>query len=191
MVLDPIPQSLPVHFFGSRPQPPTSRPNRFQKKPMRVKSDAKFTFATCQKRPNKFQEKPTRVRTDPCIRNTSICNTLKETHECQKRPTYPTPLFLQHVKRDPCKIRPKCVCETSKETTNIKRDQYTRKKYVCNTSKKTHECQKRPTNVKRDPQMSKETHECQKRPTNVKRHPPMSKEIHECQKRPTNVKTDP
>ena len=24
MVLDPIPQSLPVHFFGSRPQPPTS-----------------------------------------------------------------------------------------------------------------------------------------------------------------------
>jgi len=25
MVLDPIPQILPVHFFGSRPQPPTSR----------------------------------------------------------------------------------------------------------------------------------------------------------------------
>jgi len=25
MVLDPIPYSLPVHFFGSRPQPPTSR----------------------------------------------------------------------------------------------------------------------------------------------------------------------
>ena len=25
MVLDPIPQSLPVHFFGSQPQPPTSR----------------------------------------------------------------------------------------------------------------------------------------------------------------------
>ena len=25
MLLDPIPQSLPVHFFGSRPQPPTSR----------------------------------------------------------------------------------------------------------------------------------------------------------------------
>ena len=25
MVLDPIPQSLPIHFFGSRPQPPTSR----------------------------------------------------------------------------------------------------------------------------------------------------------------------
>jgi len=25
MVLNPIPQSLPVHFFGSRPQPPTSR----------------------------------------------------------------------------------------------------------------------------------------------------------------------
>jgi len=24
MVIDPIPQSLPVHFFGSRPQPPTS-----------------------------------------------------------------------------------------------------------------------------------------------------------------------
>jgi len=24
MVLDPIPQPLPVHFFGSRPQPPTS-----------------------------------------------------------------------------------------------------------------------------------------------------------------------
>jgi len=27
MVLDPITQSLPVHFFVSRPQPPTSRPN--------------------------------------------------------------------------------------------------------------------------------------------------------------------
>ena len=27
MVLDPIPQSLPVHFFGSRPQPPTSSKN--------------------------------------------------------------------------------------------------------------------------------------------------------------------
>jgi len=26
MVLDPIPQSLPVHIFGSRPQPPTSHP---------------------------------------------------------------------------------------------------------------------------------------------------------------------
>jgi len=26
MVLDPIPQSLPVHFLGSRPQPPTSPP---------------------------------------------------------------------------------------------------------------------------------------------------------------------
>jgi len=26
VVLDPIPQSLPVHFFGSRPQPPTSPP---------------------------------------------------------------------------------------------------------------------------------------------------------------------
>ena len=26
MVLDPIPPSLPVHFFGSRPQPPTSHP---------------------------------------------------------------------------------------------------------------------------------------------------------------------
>ena len=26
MVLDPIPQPLPVHFFGSRPQPPTSPP---------------------------------------------------------------------------------------------------------------------------------------------------------------------
>ena len=24
MVLDPLPQTLPVHFFGSRPQPPTS-----------------------------------------------------------------------------------------------------------------------------------------------------------------------
>ena len=27
MVLDPIPQPLPVHFFGSLPQPPTSRLN--------------------------------------------------------------------------------------------------------------------------------------------------------------------
>jgi len=27
MVLDPIPQPLPVHFFGSRPQPPTSPKN--------------------------------------------------------------------------------------------------------------------------------------------------------------------
>jgi len=27
MVLDPIPQPLPVHFFGSRPQPPTSQMN--------------------------------------------------------------------------------------------------------------------------------------------------------------------
>ena len=31
MVLDPIPQSLPVHFFGSRPQPPTSRENKTHK----------------------------------------------------------------------------------------------------------------------------------------------------------------
>ena len=28
MVLDPIPQSLPVHFFRSRPQPPTSLAHR-------------------------------------------------------------------------------------------------------------------------------------------------------------------
>ena len=33
MVLDPIPQPLPVHFFGSRPQPPTSRwKNRWKKR---------------------------------------------------------------------------------------------------------------------------------------------------------------
>ena len=31
MVLDPIPQSLPVHFFGSRPQPPTSQTGLFLK----------------------------------------------------------------------------------------------------------------------------------------------------------------
>ena len=30
MVLDPIPQSLPVHFFESRPQPPTSRCGGFR-----------------------------------------------------------------------------------------------------------------------------------------------------------------
>ena len=29
MVLDPIPQSLSIHFFGSRPQPPTSPMHRF------------------------------------------------------------------------------------------------------------------------------------------------------------------
>ena len=29
MVFDSIPQSLPVHFFGSRPQPPTSPEMRF------------------------------------------------------------------------------------------------------------------------------------------------------------------
>jgi len=33
MVLDPIPQSLPVHFVGSRPQPPTS-PTRPQSQTM-------------------------------------------------------------------------------------------------------------------------------------------------------------
>ena len=55
----------------------------------------------------------------------------------------------------------------------------------------THKCQKRPTNVKRDRQMSKETYSGrkrdllwkEKRPTNVKRDP-------QCQKRPTNVKRD-
>ena len=33
MVLDPIPQSLPVHFFGSRPQPPTSRHSAIEGRP--------------------------------------------------------------------------------------------------------------------------------------------------------------
>ena len=33
MVLDPIPQSLPVHFFGSRPQPPTSPPDSARQLP--------------------------------------------------------------------------------------------------------------------------------------------------------------
>ena len=32
MVLDRIPQSLPVHFFGSRPQPPTSQYGLFTHK---------------------------------------------------------------------------------------------------------------------------------------------------------------
>ena len=32
MVLDPIHQSLPVHFFGSRPQPPTSQTYRWNRK---------------------------------------------------------------------------------------------------------------------------------------------------------------
>jgi len=31
MVLDPIPQSLPIHFFGSRPQPPTSPSGSFSR----------------------------------------------------------------------------------------------------------------------------------------------------------------
>jgi len=37
MVLDPIPQSLPVHFFGSRPQPRTSlyAPHVYGLKPIR------------------------------------------------------------------------------------------------------------------------------------------------------------
>jgi len=40
MVLDSIPQPLPVHFFGSRPQPPTSRSRAIQ--------HPKQTFIVCR-----------------------------------------------------------------------------------------------------------------------------------------------
>ena len=38
MVLDPIPQSLPVPFFGSRPQPPTShaKPSNLKERHTRI-----------------------------------------------------------------------------------------------------------------------------------------------------------
>ena len=36
MVLDPIPQSLPVHFCGSRPQPPTSHIDYSHKSTTRI-----------------------------------------------------------------------------------------------------------------------------------------------------------
>ena len=42
MVLDPIPQSLPVHFFGSRPQPPTS--HRMYKRDMPRMCEACHTY---------------------------------------------------------------------------------------------------------------------------------------------------
>jgi len=47
MVLDPIPQSLPVHFFGSRPQPPTSRSARWKAACLKVCST---TFYLCNEK---------------------------------------------------------------------------------------------------------------------------------------------
>ena len=46
MVLDPIPQSLPVHFFGSRPQPPTSHCNKaiYRLESLRCKVGVYFMF---------------------------------------------------------------------------------------------------------------------------------------------------
>jgi len=43
MVLDPIPQSLPVHFFGSRPQPPTSLHHIYTQKQARIISKEVIT----------------------------------------------------------------------------------------------------------------------------------------------------
>ena len=47
MVLDPIPQPLPVHFFGSRPQPPTSRHG------MALRHSGRFSELHCDWRPYK------------------------------------------------------------------------------------------------------------------------------------------
>jgi len=45
MVLDPILQSLPVHFFGSRPQPPTSR--RRTRLPIQSRDVVSICLGTC------------------------------------------------------------------------------------------------------------------------------------------------
>ena len=54
MVLDPIPQSLPVHFFGSRPQPPTSRretsQERHQKRDIRRETSVRKMFLQYKER---------------------------------------------------------------------------------------------------------------------------------------------
>jgi len=48
MVLDPIPQSLPVHFFGSRPQPPTSHKETDQQERGRVRFNCVYMYACAQ-----------------------------------------------------------------------------------------------------------------------------------------------
>jgi len=54
MVLVPIPQSLPVHFFGSRPQPPTSRafPVSFSRRYGRGKQKRHVTYEWVMSRTN-------------------------------------------------------------------------------------------------------------------------------------------
>ena len=60
MVLDPIPQSLPVHFFGSRPQPPTSRKARY--------NGGGLTLATeCTLHPKRSMSNNLLVMVDPLL----------------------------------------------------------------------------------------------------------------------------
>ena len=47
MVLDPIPQSLLVHFFGSRPQPPTSPDYPYASRRIRRKGICRLSIIGC------------------------------------------------------------------------------------------------------------------------------------------------
>jgi len=67
MVLDPIPQSLPVHFFGSRPQPPTS--------PRGQQYRSSWISECLQQRRERFVIRP-RVEAP---RTATHCNTLQHT----------------------------------------------------------------------------------------------------------------
>ena len=75
MVLDPIPQSLPVHFFGSRPQPHTSPQDV-----VRVHLEKNCIFTEC------FADLIIhRICRLHCRSSASNCNTLQHTASCCNR----------------------------------------------------------------------------------------------------------
>ena len=71
MVLDPIPQSLPVHFCGSRPQPPTSRSELMFKHIVCLMPSVGYTATHCATHRNTLQHTATHCNT--------LCNTPQHT----------------------------------------------------------------------------------------------------------------
>jgi len=105
MVLDPIPQSLPVHFFGSRPQPPTSQRCKTCQRHDDATSveDTTMQRVTYIKRHLSLTHRPppgsSDVSRDVCLSKTQRCKTRQRHNETS---VSDTSLTSSDVSRDIC-----------------------------------------------------------------------------------------
>ena len=152
MVLDPIPQSLPVQFFGSRPQPPTSPSIPLLDRGFCCKDTILSVSFAKEARPPKSnpQKRPIQNKQRP----------IKETRKKDPRNTLEIRTYVHH-KRDIRSSREthkrnfqKRSAEETRKRGPQKRHMYIIQETYVHHKTPTNETQKRPAKEtrKRDPQ---------------------------------------